>query len=54
MTFDRKSYDLAAHFLQDEPFLNTEQNRRLLAKDIQAAVEDWFWFQKEGVNSELE
>ncbi len=41
-TYDEKSYELAEHFLQDEPSLNTKAGRDDLAKAIQAAVEDWF------------
>jgi len=46
MTFDRKSYDLAAHFLSDEPALNTEAARTTLAQAIQQAVEDEIEFMK--------
>lgn len=42
MSYDQKSHDLAVHFLQDEPNLDTEGGRDDLAKAIQAAVEDWF------------
>lgn len=41
-TYDPKSYELAEHFLQDEPNLNTEGGCINLAKTIQAAVEGWF------------
>jgi hypothetical protein len=38
-TFDVKSYELAEHFLQDEPGLNTEAAKITLAREIQWAVE---------------
>ena len=41
-TYDRKSYELAEHFLQDEPNLNVENARVDLARTIQTAIEDWF------------
>lgn len=41
-TYDPKSYELAEHFLEDVPNLNTEGGRDHLAKTIQAAIEDWF------------
>lgn len=34
---------LAEHFLQDEPAMNTEAAKDDLAKTIQQAVEDWFF-----------
>lgn len=42
MTYDEKSYDLAALFLGDEPALNSEAARHRLACTIQTAIEDWF------------
>lgn len=41
-TYDPASADLADHFLQDEPNLNTKEGRRDLACTIQQAVEAWF------------
>lgn len=46
-TYDPACYDLAEHFLQDEPFGNPgetsyEQACHDLALTIQQAVEDWF------------
>lgn len=45
MSYDEKCYDLGALFLLDEaqdcPELNTEQNRDLLAQEIQDVIE-WF------------
>ncbi len=40
MLVDTQSYELAMHFLQDEPF-DTDQNRQALAEEIQRAIEDW-------------
>jgi hypothetical protein len=46
--YDQKCYDLAESFLSDEPQLNTEENRKALAQDIQAAIEDFFFsFEKD-------
>ena len=42
MTFDKKCYELAEHFLEDEPALNLKANKEELAASIQAAIEDWF------------
>lgn len=41
-TFDIASFELAEHFLQDEPNLNTKEGQYDLARAIQQAVEDWF------------
>jgi len=41
MSYDQSSYDLAESFLEDEPELNTEENRKELAQDIQRAIEDF-------------
>ncbi len=41
-TYDPASYDLAVHFLQDEPLINDEEHKVELARHIQQAVEDWF------------
>ena len=41
MSFDSKCYDLAEHFLSDEPALQSERNRNRLAQAIQDAIEDW-------------
>lgn len=38
-TFDSKCYELAAHFLSDEPDLNTEAARTTLAAEIQDTIE---------------
>lgn len=46
MTFDTKCHELAAHFLSDEPALNTEAARTTLAQTIQQAVEDEIEFMK--------
>ena len=40
-TYDRKTYELAEYFLENEPHLNTEKHRDDLAKEIQTAAEDW-------------
>lgn len=39
MAYDSKCYDLAEHFLADEPSLNNVTARRSLAQFIQTAVE---------------
>jgi len=39
-TFDLKCYELAEHFLQDDPELDTEPNRKTLAYAIQSCVEE--------------
>lgn len=41
MTFDPKCYELAEHFLSDEPAFNLKANKEELAGEIQAAVENW-------------
>lgn len=45
-TYDPASYELAEHFLQDEPCRKDkalyEKHADSLAKAIQSAVEDWF------------
>lgn len=41
-TYDTTVADLADHFLQDEPNLNTKEGRHDLACTIQQAIEDWF------------
>lgn len=47
-TYDPACYDLAEHFMQDEPFCRDkklyEKNVDDLAKCIQKTVEDWFAF----------
>jgi hypothetical protein len=40
-TYDTKSFELAEHFLQDDPGLFTDANTDELAKVIQSASEDW-------------
>lgn len=47
MAFDQKSYDLAVHFLQDEPQRIADPEKlkahaSSLAQHIQTAIEDWF------------
>lgn len=39
-TFDPKCYELASAFLVDEPDLNTEPARIVLAQEIQQCIED--------------
>jgi hypothetical protein len=40
---DTKSYELAEHFLADEPAeRRTPENTQDLAEAIQQAIEDWF------------
>jgi hypothetical protein len=46
MTFDSKCHDLAAHFLSDEPALDTEAARTTLAQAIQQAVQDEIEFMR--------
>jgi hypothetical protein len=41
-TYDEKCLDLAEHFLQDEPDLDTIHNGHHLACAIQTAIEEWF------------
>ncbi len=38
-TFDRRCYELAEHFLSDEPDLNTEAAKTTLAAEIQWTIE---------------
>lgn len=45
-TFDEKCFELAEHFLQDEPGLNTEAAKTTLALAIQQAVEDEIEFMR--------
>jgi hypothetical protein len=40
--FDKKSLDLAEHFLSDEPAMKAEFGAHELAQEIQNAVEAWF------------
>lgn len=40
-TYDSRCYDLAEHFLSDEPNAS-EEEREKLAAHIQQAVEGWF------------
>lgn len=46
-TYDPASYDLAEHFLQDEPCRKDpelyKKHCHSLALEIQQAVEDWFF-----------
>jgi hypothetical protein len=41
LSFDSKCYDLAEHFLEDEPTLDNEDARNQLAQEIQETVEAW-------------
>ena len=41
MSYDSKCYQLAREFLDDEPGLNTIENAKELAQDIQDAIEDF-------------
>jgi hypothetical protein len=41
-TYDKKCWDLAVHFLSDEPELDSPANCNELAGTIQEAVELWF------------
>jgi Mn-dependent DtxR family transcriptional regulator len=38
--YDRKCYELAEHFLSDEPEIDSEENRAELAQAIQTEIED--------------
>lgn len=38
-TFDSKCYELAEHFLSDDPDLNTDAAKKTLAAEIQWTVE---------------
>jgi hypothetical protein len=40
-TYDSRCYDLAETLLQDEPYLNTERRRDMLANAIQSAIENF-------------
>lgn len=40
MSYDEKCYKLAEYFLADEPKINTDLNRKQLAQEIQACIED--------------
>ncbi len=42
-TYDKKSWDLAAHFLSDEQELDSPANCHELAVAIQEAIEHWFF-----------
>jgi hypothetical protein len=44
-TYDPKCYELAGEFLSDSTDKNTEQNRDLLAKYIQEAIEDFIEYE---------
>lgn len=45
-TFDPKCFELAEHFLADEPGLNTEAAKTTLAIEIQQAIEGEIEFMK--------
>jgi hypothetical protein len=46
-TYDTKSFELAEHFLSDDPSIKDPELHKMLchklAIEIQEAVEDWFW-----------
>jgi len=42
MTYDKKCYELAVHFLADHPDIDSDDTRDLLAQDIQQAIDDFF------------
>ena len=51
-TYDSKSYELAEHFLADDPVARTDQTKHVrlvheLAIEIQTAVEDWLWHKEQ-------
>ena len=43
MTVDRKCYDLACHFLQEEPLLDNPKNAEELAGAIHDTIKSWFF-----------
>ena len=47
MSYDSKCYDLAREFLDDEPGLNTIDNAKELAQDIQDAIEDFIEYTRQ-------
>ena len=47
MTLDTKCFELAEHFLQDEPSLNTKAAKYTLAFAIQDAIENEIEFMRE-------
>ena len=40
-SYDPKCYELAEHFLADEPDLDSEQAREILALELQQSAETW-------------
>lgn len=56
-TYDPACYDLAEHFLQDEPCKKDpalyERHADDLAKTIQQAIEDWFLSPGDGLQTTL-
>ena len=56
-TYDPASYELAEHFLQDEPCRKAkalyEKHADNLAKAIQTAIEDWFVSPDDGCETTL-
>lgn len=46
-SFDTKCYELAEHFLQDEPDLDNEERRKDLAQEIQESIEAFLLGQRE-------
>lgn len=46
MTFDEKCFDLAEYFLEGEPDMATDRNKRRLAAEIQATIEDWIGYER--------
>jgi len=47
MSYDKKCYELAAAFLEDHPDINTEQNRKDMAQNIQTEIEDCIEYLKD-------
>lgn len=49
MSYDRKCYDLAEAFLEDQPISHDHTKRiGLLAQHIQTSIEDWFEMNPDG------
>ena len=46
MTYDIKCYELAEHFLDDEPHLATTKRTCELAELIQQTIEGWIAYEK--------
>lgn len=43
MAYDAKCYELAEDFLEEEPDIDTEKNRALLAQLIQDAIDNFMY-----------